>query len=59
MPPSDALDDRQALDRIAALFAGGFPDGLRASTEVLEEVQRLCRLTGRDAGQQFDEDEEG
>lgn len=53
-----ALDDRQALDRIAALFTGGFPDGLRASVEVLEEVQRLCRLTGREAGQQFDDDDE-
>lgn len=53
-----ALDDREALDRIAALFAAGWPDGLRASTEALEDVQRLCRMTGREAGKQFDDDEE-
>ena len=56
-PPT--LADDQALDRIAALFAGGPPDGLRASTEALEEVARLVRLTGRDVGPQFDDEGTG
>lgn len=51
------LGDDEALARIAALFAPGLPDGLRRSTEVLEEVQRLVRLTGREAGPQFDDDD--
>lgn len=50
-----SLGDASALDRIAALFAGGMPDGLRASTEMLEEVARLARLTARYAGPQFDD----
>lgn len=53
------LGDDEALARIAALFAPGLPDGLRRSAEVLEEVQRLVRLTGREAGPQFDDDSEG
>lgn len=52
------LGDDEALARIAALFAPGLPDGLRRSAEVLEEVQRLVRLTGREAGPQFDEVED-
>jgi hypothetical protein len=53
------FDADEALDRIAALFAAGLPDGLRRSSETLEEVQRLVRLTGREAGPQFDDEEEG
>lgn len=53
------LGDDEALARIAALFAPGLPDGFRRSVEVLEEVQRLVRLTGREAGPQFDDDDEG
>jgi hypothetical protein len=52
------LTDSDALDRIAGLFAGGQPDGLRASIEVLEEVQRLVRLTARTAGQQYEDGKE-
>lgn len=52
------LTDSAALDRIAALFADGTPDGLRASAEALEEIARLVRLTARTAGQQYDDGQE-
>lgn len=52
------LTDSDALDRIAALFAAGQPDGLRAAADALEEVARLVRLTARAAGQQYDDGQE-
>lgn len=57
--PSPSLTDADALDRIAAAMAKGLPDGLRAATELLEEVQRLVRYTGREAGRQFDDPADG
>lgn len=48
------LTDSDALDRIAALFSDGQPDGLRAASDALEEIA----LTARTAGQQYDDGQE-
>lgn len=46
-PRDRRIDDDDAMDRIAHVFASGMPDGLRASTEALEAVARMVRLSGR------------
>jgi hypothetical protein len=41
------VTDKDALDRIAEAMKAGFPDGLKASVALLEEVGRFVRLSGR------------
>lgn len=49
------IDDAEALDRIAKVLDAGMPDGLRAMTEALEEIQRLARLAGRRSGRRYED----